>query len=316
MNRLALEEKTGAIFGRLWSPYDEDRYRESIALFRRRLDRVGFNTGFFRGKRVLDAGCGGGRNTVAMAGLGAAEAIGIDIGMAGIVDARDRARGIENARFEVGSILDLPFETSSFDLVWCAGVLMITADENRALDELTRVLAPGGQLYLLVYADEGMRWPLIEALRPLAASIGHDRMLTTMQAAGTTANKQRTFLDDLYCPKLDFYNWPRLHDMLERRGYRDIERWPRSARLDHEHNLAEYRDDLAALRDILAFGHRTDADFAALFGYGHDMVDAAIAAVRWFESAVAQGRMTEDAAMDTVIGQGHHRVLARLGDSA
>lgn len=316
MDREGLERRTSAVFERLWSPYDDDRFRESIALFRRRLDKVGFDTGFFRGRRVLDAGCGGGRNTIAMAGLGAAEAIGIDIGAAGIEDARRRARGIANARFEVASILDIPFASDSFDLVWCAGVLMITADENRTLDELTRVLRPGGQLYLLVYADEGMRWPLIKTLRPIAAAIGHDQMLAVMEAAGTSANKQRTFLDDLYCPKLDFYNWPRLKRMLERRGYGDITRWPRTARLDHEHGLAEYRDDMEALLQVFTHGRETDKRFAALFGNARDLVAGAIGTVRWFEAAVAEGRMPAEEAMDTVIGQGHHRVLARLGEHA
>lgn len=316
MNRERLESRTSAIFERLWSPYDEDRFRESVALFSRRLEAVGFDTGFFQGKRVLDAGCGGGRNTIAMAGLGAAEAVGIDIGAAGIEDARRRARGMGNARFEVASILDIPLESDSFDLVWCAGVLMITADENAALDELTRVLKPGGRLYLLVYADGGLRWPLINALRPIAAAIGHDRMLEVMEAAGTSASKQRTFLDDLYCPKLDFYNWPRLRRMLEQRGYADIDRWPRAARLDHEHGLAEYRNDMDELRKVFVHGRGRDTARASLFQCGEDLVTAAIGTVRWFENAATSGRMPVDQAMDTVIGQGHHRVLARLGDNA
>lgn len=316
MDRLALERHTGAVFERLWSPYDEQKYAESIALFRRRLDTVGFDTEYFRGKRVLDAGCGGGRNTIAMACLGVKEAIGIDIGAAGIEDARKRAHSLDTVEFQVASILDIPFENDSFDFVWCAGVLMITADENQALNELTRVLRPGGQLYVLVYADEGMRWPLIKTLRPLAAAIGHDRMLATMEAAGTSANKQRTFLDDLYCPKLDFYNWPRLKRMLERRGFENIQRWPKEARLDHEHDLAEYRDDLQALLDVLAHGRAAGGDQAMPFSFAYDLVDAAIASIRWFESAVDEGHMTPEDAMETVIGQGHHRVLARLGDSA
>lgn len=314
MNRLSLERQTGAVFERLWSPYDEGQFRESLQLFRRRLDRIGFDTGFFHGKRVLDAGCGGGRNLIAMAGLGAAEAIGIDIGAAGIEDARRRARGLDNVGFRVASIMDIPFPDHSFDLVWCAGVLMITADEDQALDELTRVLRPGGMLYLLVYAVEGMRWPLINLLRPLAKTIGHDRMLAVMAEAGTSANKQRTFLDDLYCPKLDFFNWPRLERMLERRGYEEITRWPTSARLDHEHDLVEYREDMTALLQIFAHGRQGEGECTGLFALAHDMVADAIATVRWFEDAVASGRMQHDAAMDAVIGQGHHRVLARLGE--
>ena len=37
---------------------------------------------------------------------------------------------------------------------------------------LTRVVKPGGNLYLLVYATEGLRWPLIEWLRPSVEQVG------------------------------------------------------------------------------------------------------------------------------------------------
>ena len=315
MNREVLERRTGSLFERLWSPYDEEQFRESTALFRRRLDRIGFDVGYFKGKRVLDAGCGGGRNTIAMACLGAAEANGIDIGAAGIEDAKRRAADLDNVRFQVASILDIPFEDASMDLVWCAGVLMITADEDRALDELTRVLKPGGNLYLLVYADEGMRWPLINTLRPLAQVIGHDRMLAAMRGSRIGPSKERTFLDDLYCPKLDFYNWPRLQRMLEKRGYEAITRWPDSARYDHEHDLVEYRTDMEALQRIFAHGRTSGDEVGELFGLAHDLVADAVASVRWFETAVEGGRMTLAEAMQCVIGQGHHRVLATRGNT-
>lgn len=316
MEQAALERETGRLFEKLWAPYGEQQFRESVELFRRRLDRMGFDTGFFAGKTVLDAGCGGGRNTVAMACLGAERAIGIDIGADGIADARLRAKGLENARFDVASILDIPFAADSFDMVWCAGVLMITADEDRALDELTRVLRPGGFLYLLVYADEGMRWPLINTLRPLVSRIGQTAMLEIMVGSGLRENKRRTFLDDLYCPKLDFYNWPRLRRMLERRGYHEIERWPGHARLDHEHSLAEYRNDLIELQHVFQYGAMHASCDREIFGWGAQAIGAVIAAVRGFEDNVTHGRIEVREAMDCVIGQGHHRVLAQKGGSA
>ena len=107
---------------------------------------------------------------------------------------------------------------------------------------------------MLVYATGGMRWPLIQLLRPLAAQIGQQRMEQAVERSGIAANKRRTFLDDLLVPKLDFFHWERLRTMLESRGFGQIERWGPEARLDHEHSLTAYREDLQVLVDLLAAG--------------------------------------------------------------
>ena len=318
MLREKLERDTGKLFEKLWSPYDEQLFEDSVNLFTRRLDLIGFDRSWFKGKTVLDAGCGGGRNTIAMARLGAREADGIDLGAAGIANAKERAarQGLGNTSFQQASILEIPFEDNKFDMVWCAGVLMITDDEDRALDELTRVCKPGGMLYLLVYANEGMRWPLIETLRPIAARIGQAEVERAMGASEMAANKRRTFLDDLFCPKLDFYNWDRLRRMLERRGFTDIRRWGPEARLDHEHNLAEYRLDLESLRDMWAAGTSDDfgaGDLMDLFRQGLALSQATIDTISWFEGQVGAGKAKEAEAMEIVIGQGHHRLFATKG---
>jgi hypothetical protein len=191
---------------------------------------------------------------------------------------------------------------------------MITADEERALDELTRVVKPGGNLYLLVYATEGLRWPLIEWLRPFAAQITQPGIERALQAADLPANKRRTFLDDLFCPKLDFYDWPRLERMLARRGFARAERWPDTVRLDHEQDLEAYRTDLEALRDLFAAGNSSVSGAARpLFQLAAQGVSATVDAVRWFEAEVSAGRVTPHDAMTRVVGQGHHRVWATKG---
>lgn len=305
------DRATGELFGGLWGPYDAQLFEESVALFRRRLDLIGFDTGIFAGKTVLDAGCGGGRNTIAMARLGAAEAHGIDLGAQGIEDAARRASSLPNVRFRQGSVEAIPYPDASFDIIWCAGVLMHTEHDDRTLDELARVIRPGGLLYMLVYATGGMRWPLIQLLRPLAAQIGQERMEEAVERSGIAANKRRTFLDDLFVPKLDFFHWDRLRTMLERRGFGRIERWGPEARLDHEHSLEAYREDLQVLVDLLAAG--ADPSFgedAPLFAKAASLARTTVESIAWFEAEVAAGRMSETAAMDKVIGQGHHRLFA------
>src|SRR5436305_193702 len=112
VERRAVEQDTGALFSALWSPYDDKLFEDSVGLFERRLRVSGFDLGWFAGRRCLDAGCGGGRNTVAMARVGA-KVVGIDLGEGGIRDARIRAAGSAETRFATASILDVPFADES-----------------------------------------------------------------------------------------------------------------------------------------------------------------------------------------------------------
>ncbi len=316
MSRQALEKDTGKLFGDLWGPYDQQLFAESVELFTRRLDILGFDRNWFKGKTTLDAGCGGGRNTIAMATMGAEKAYGIDLGENGIRDAKNRAQNLPNTDFRVASIMDIPFEDGKFDMVWCAGVLMIVDDEDIALNELTRVLKKDGKLYLLVYATDGMRWPLVQVLRPIAAQLGQVEIERAMNAANMPANKRRTFLDDLFCPKLDFYHWDRLRRMLEKRGFSKIERWGDEVRLDHEHTLKDYREDLESLLTIFTKGCESgfaQGTQAGLYQQGYNATKACIDTVSWFEAEVNAGRITAQDAMQKVIGQGHHRVLSTKG---
>lgn len=306
----ATARATGELFGELWGPYDEKLFEESVALFEQRLDRMVFDKSFFAGTRCLDAGCGGGRNAIAMARLGAAEVHGIDIGVRGIEDARRRAAGLEGVHFEVASLAEIPFPEAHFDVIWCAGVIMHTADEPRVLSELARVLKPGGLIYMLVYATGGMRWPLIKLLRPIAAAIGKDEVERAMALAGTPANKRRTFLDDLFVPKFDFFEWDRLVGDLGRAGFTDFERWPRQARLDHEHDLAAYQADLTSLHALLVAGRDGGGGANALFARAAELTGATIRTLDWFAAQVGSGAMSEDRAMEMVVGQGHHRLFA------
>ena len=52
----------------------------------------------------------------------------------------------ERITFQHGSALDLPFEATSFDVVWTQGMLMNIADKPRLFAEAYRVLRPGGRL--------------------------------------------------------------------------------------------------------------------------------------------------------------------------
>src|SRR5262245_43926192 len=83
-DRVSLEHNTGRLFSDLWGPYDGKLFEESVDLFVKRLQKARFDPNWFKAKSCLDAGCGGGRNSVAMARLGAKEVVGIDVGEQGL----------------------------------------------------------------------------------------------------------------------------------------------------------------------------------------------------------------------------------------
>src|SRR5882724_8778009 len=114
----SLEHDTGQLFSKLWGSYDTQLFEESVQLFSTRLYLAQFDVAWFNGKVCLDAGCGGGRNSIAMARLGAKEVIGIDVGEEGLANARQRSQGLSNSKFLCASILDIPFEDGTFDMVW------------------------------------------------------------------------------------------------------------------------------------------------------------------------------------------------------
>lgn len=98
--------------------------------------------------RVLDFGCGFGRFTSDLAELVSEGATGVDATPTLIETARDRATS-ERVEF-VHARGQLPFPDDHFDAVWIAYVLIHVVGENKrkTAAELTRVLKPGGLLFM------------------------------------------------------------------------------------------------------------------------------------------------------------------------
>lgn len=92
------------------------------------------------GTRVLDAGCGTGRNLVDLAAGG--PAVGLDVSLRALAFARRRRA----APLVCGSVTALPFPAGVFSGAVSRDVLYMVPDDARAARELARVLAPGGTL--------------------------------------------------------------------------------------------------------------------------------------------------------------------------
>jgi len=126
---------------------DLDRYHfEKLHHLVRLVDFDGY-----RGRTVLDVGCGAGIDLARFARAGA-DVTGVDVSSSAIDLARANfeQQGLRG-RFEVASGEQLPFADNTFDLVFAHGVVQYTARPQRLVDECRRVLEPGGEAIFQVY---------------------------------------------------------------------------------------------------------------------------------------------------------------------
>lgn len=107
--------------------------------------------GAYKGKRLLEVGCGVGVDLVRFA-KGGAIVTGVDLA--------ERAIELAKQDFEHNGVIGdlrvmngeaLEFEDNQFDAVYAHGVIQYTADAQRMVDEVYRVLKPGGEATLMVY---------------------------------------------------------------------------------------------------------------------------------------------------------------------
>ena len=105
----------------------------------------------YRGRRVLDVGCGAGTDLIRFA-RGGAVVTGVDLAASAVALAKQNfaQQGLQ-ADLREADGERLPFADASFDLVYAHGVVQYTADDRALVGECLRVLKPGGEAVFQVY---------------------------------------------------------------------------------------------------------------------------------------------------------------------
>jgi SAM-dependent methyltransferase len=98
--------------------------------------------------RILDVGCGTGFNLEQLAAAGFSRAVGLDPSSDALMDCRSR----RTCTLVQANGAFLPFAASSFEVVVALDVIEHIQDDESALKEIARVLAPGGTLVLFTPA--------------------------------------------------------------------------------------------------------------------------------------------------------------------
>lgn len=147
---MASEER----FGYEWDTYDA-MTPEYEAQFRNWTGPIAQSE--WKGKRVLDAGCGMGRNSVWPLEWGADALTAFDLDDRSISAAKRTLAKYPNATVVKQNIHDLPW-VGEFDIAFSIGVIHHLEDPKKALSEIVRALKPGGTLLIWVYSREGFEW--------------------------------------------------------------------------------------------------------------------------------------------------------------
>jgi len=119
----------------------------------------------FRGRVVLEGGCGKGRHTRLAARYGASAVIGVDLSEAVDV-AFDNTRGEPAAHVVQADLLRLPLRPASCDYAFSVGVLHHLPDPTSGFLSLAGAVRPGGEVSVWVYGAENNGW-IVNLVSPL-----------------------------------------------------------------------------------------------------------------------------------------------------
>src|SRR3972149_4697859 len=160
--------KMGSVerFGYEWSRYAELDPNYEIQ-FRKWVAPL--EPSFFSGKKVLDAGCGMGRNSYWPLKYGAKEVVAFDFDKRSVRRAKSTLSQFPNFKVELKSIYEVGFK-DAFDIAFSIGVIHHLKDPRLALKNLVAALRPSGKLIIWVYGYEGNEW-IVKFVDPVRKNI-------------------------------------------------------------------------------------------------------------------------------------------------
>ena len=237
------EEDVSGLFSDIWAEMTDDIYFDETYNFTcERLKKNGINPqNFFANKIVVDGGCGSGKFSATIARLGAKEVIGVDIGERGLEFARGQAQKVpygNRMRFRHGSLLSIPLENNSVDMVWSNGVIHHTLDYDKCVEEFSRITKPGGKLFLYVNGRFGLFELLQDTLRKSMENVPRNLMQTYLKTLGVNSGRLYWIMDCCYAP----YEWrskKQVVTLLEDNGYTKIKQLTRGIEIDQIEKISQ-----------------------------------------------------------------------------
>jgi ubiquinone/menaquinone biosynthesis C-methylase UbiE len=168
--------------------------------------------------RVLDLGCGTGWASRRIARvLTAGEVVGIDVADEMLRRAEQASSGISNLRYIWGSAERIPTADNHFTKILSVESFYYYADQGKALNELRRVLAPGGRLFILInlYRDNPYSLLWVEELKVPVQVSSEAEYLELLRRHGFTSVEARHIPDRTPTPETYSGKWFKNADELK-----------------------------------------------------------------------------------------------------
>lgn len=210
-----------------WAHLAVDYSREDIERHKALvLEYTGLPEAWFKGKDVIDVGCGGGRFTCALGLLGA-NVSGIDQSESAINTTASLWTKHVNGKAELHRADILKPITGQYDLVWCFGVVHHTGDTFGAIWNIIQIVKPGGYLFLMVYG-----WPTdekgkvevkrYETIRNAVASLPYPAKVEYLKSIGIPEDKLHGWFDATTPRINDLYHYDEIEAFMSDNGFADI----------------------------------------------------------------------------------------------
>lgn len=228
--------QTEIAFSRQWEELAEGHALLSDDWFRTNVDRILWEEEiqvkpeWFKGKWILDAGCGNGRWSYGFAKLGA-NITAVDANQSAISATRktlekfDVEEEFHISRLEnVGQLL-----SRKYDLVFCWGVLHHCHSFNKSFDSLTKLVSDTGMIYMYLYGRDSLSY--LDDLELFKKRIylnslpdEKSRLAFLLKMAGNDPSKLHT-VHDIYAPLINRrLDYDYVRKFLESRGFGDVTR--------------------------------------------------------------------------------------------
>ena len=180
------------------------------------------------GDRVLDLGCGSGWATRLLARLvtdgpeGFGQVVGVDVSDEMIRQARAASKDFENILYAWGSAQQIPWEENFFDKMLSVESFYYYPDQERALAELFRVMAPRGRMFILInlYKDNPYSLQWVDKLKVPVHVRSEAEYIDLLTKHGFENVEARRIPDDTPTP--DDYQTKSFHSLEDLRAFKRI----------------------------------------------------------------------------------------------